>query len=190
MITSEAGKALIQTCLAKDEPIVESIVDIPTTTLNNNDVICVDDSQRKKRTNTSIDSKQRLNIYFILFFFYKIAQSTDILTGNRPVKRTKLKSSDDLSSSNKVKPIETSNSHIFPSQTTTLALPLPCFIHPDPQEQQHTTIPSSYTIDLNTLKNNGMNIIFAPSTSNSSESSPPSNIPLVLTLGNFPYQPS
>jgi len=62
MITSEAGKALIQTCLAKDEPIVESIVDIPTTTLNNNDVICVDDSQRKKRTNTSIDSKQRLNI--------------------------------------------------------------------------------------------------------------------------------
>ncbi len=53
MITSEAGKALIQTCLAKDEPIVES----PITTLNNNDVICVDESQRKKRANTSIDSK-------------------------------------------------------------------------------------------------------------------------------------
>jgi hypothetical protein len=59
MITSEAGKALIQTCLAKDEPIVESVVDTPTTTttLNNNDVICVDDNQRKKRSNTSIDSK-------------------------------------------------------------------------------------------------------------------------------------
>jgi len=44
MITSEAGKALIQTCLAKDEPIIET----PITTLNNNDVICVDDNQRKK----------------------------------------------------------------------------------------------------------------------------------------------
>ena len=59
MITSEAGKALIQTCLAKDEPIVEPIVDTPTTTttLNNNDVIFVDENQRKKRTNTSTDSK-------------------------------------------------------------------------------------------------------------------------------------
>ncbi len=74
----------------------------------------------------------------------------------------------------------------------TLSLPIPCLIHPDPQQQQqqHPSIPSSYTIDLNTLKSNGMNIIFAPSTSNSSEPSPPSNIPLVLTLGNFPYQPS
>jgi len=167
MITSETGKALIQTCLAKDEPIVESVVDTPITTLNNNDVICVDDNQRKKRTSTSIDT-----------------QSTDISTGHRPTKRHKLKSSDDLSSLDKTKPIDT-----FLPQTTTLALPMPCFIHPDPQ-QQHTTIPPSYTIDLNTLKNNGMNIIFAPSTSNSSESSPPSNIPLVLTLGNFPYQPS
>jgi hypothetical protein len=58
MITSEAGKALIQTCLAKDEPIVEPIVDTPTTTtLNNNDVIFVDENQRKKRTNTLTDSK-------------------------------------------------------------------------------------------------------------------------------------
>ena len=71
---------------------------------------------------------------------------------------------------------------------------MPCFIHPDPQ--QHPSIPPSYTIDLNTLKNNGMNIIFTPSaatnttTSNSSETSPPSNLPLVLTLGHFPYQPS
>jgi hypothetical protein len=58
MITSEAGKALIQTCLAKDEPVIESVVDIPPTTLSNNDVICVDDNQRKKRANTSIDGKK------------------------------------------------------------------------------------------------------------------------------------
>ena len=57
MITSEAGKALIQTCLAKDEPIVETIPEIPVTTLNNNDVICIDDNQRKKRINPSIDRK-------------------------------------------------------------------------------------------------------------------------------------
>jgi hypothetical protein len=125
----------------------------------------------------------------LIFFFDKIAQSTDISTVNRPIKRSKLKSSDDVSSSNKVKSIDTTNSHVFPPQTTTLTLPLPCFIRPDSQ-QQHTTAPSSYTIDLNTLKNNGMNIIFASSTSNSSEPSPPSNIPLVLTLGNFPYQPN
>jgi hypothetical protein len=162
MITSEAGKALIQTCLAKDEPIIET-----PTILNNNDVICVDDNQRKKRANTSIE--------------------TDISTVNRPTKRPKLKSSDDLSSSNKPKPIDPSNSPIYPPQPTTLTLPVSCYIHPDPQQAQN---PPSYTIDLNTFKNNGMNIIFAPSTSNSSDSSPPSNIPLVLTLGNFPYQPS
>jgi hypothetical protein len=57
MITSEAGKALIQTCLAKDEPIVEPIIDTSTTTLNNNDVIFIDENQRKKRTNTLIDRK-------------------------------------------------------------------------------------------------------------------------------------
>lgn len=61
MITSEAGKALIQTCLAKDEPIL----DTPITTLNNNDVICVDDNQRKKRANTSIDSKSKFSILYI-----------------------------------------------------------------------------------------------------------------------------
>ena len=60
MITSEAGKALIQTCLAKEEPIVDPVIDTvaptpaPTpapcaTTLNNNDVIFVDENQRKKR---------------------------------------------------------------------------------------------------------------------------------------------
>ena len=57
MITSEAGKALIQTCLAKDEPVVEPVIETPTTTLNNNDVIFVDENQRKKRSNTLIDGK-------------------------------------------------------------------------------------------------------------------------------------
>jgi hypothetical protein len=56
MITSERGKALIQTCLAKDEPIVEPTADTMTT-LNNNDVIFVDENQRKKRTNTSMNRK-------------------------------------------------------------------------------------------------------------------------------------
>ncbi len=121
-------------------------------------------------------------------FFNKIAQSVDLSTGNRPIKRAKLKSSNDLSSSQKAKPVDT---HVFSPapQTATLTLPLPCFMHSDPQ-QQHASIPSSYAIDLNTLKTNGMNIIFTPSTSNSSQPSPPSNIPLVLTLGNFPYQPT
>lgn len=198
MITSEAGKALIQTCLAKDEPIMEPIIDnqhttttstiatTTTTTLNNNDVIFIDENQRKKRPNISIDT-----------------QSTNISTDNRPIKRAKLKSSDDLllstttttnttSTTPKTKSIDNTTSNVYSPvpQATTLAVPLPCFINSDPhqQQQQQLTIPPSYTIDLNTLKNNGMNIIFAPSTSNSSESSPPSNIPLVLTLGNFPYQ--
>ena len=58
MITSEAGKALIQTCLAKDEPIVEPVMDLPaTTTLNNNDVIFVDENQRKKRANQFVDGE-------------------------------------------------------------------------------------------------------------------------------------
>ena len=58
MITSEAGKALIQTCLAKDEPVVEPVMDLPTTTtLNNNDVIFVDENQRKKRANPSVDGE-------------------------------------------------------------------------------------------------------------------------------------
>ncbi|CAF1151059.1 unnamed protein product [Rotaria sp. Silwood1] len=174
MITSEAGKALIQTCLAKDESIIEQIVDTQTTTattLNNNDVIFIDENQRKKRLNISIDN-----------------QSTNVSNGNRPIKRAK------LSSLNKIKSTDTSNSQNFPtsSQTTTLTLPLPCFIQSDSQQQQQqqTNIPSSYTIDLNTLKNNGMNIIFTPSTSNTSETSLPSNSSLVLTLSNFSYQPS
>jgi hypothetical protein len=52
MITSETGKALIQTCLAKDETIIEP--PCITTTLNNNDVILIDENKRK---NLSEESK-------------------------------------------------------------------------------------------------------------------------------------
>ncbi len=55
MITSEAGKALIQTCLEKDESIIES--PSTTTTLNDNDVIFVQENQRKKQTNVSKNGK-------------------------------------------------------------------------------------------------------------------------------------
>jgi K+/H+ antiporter YhaU regulatory subunit KhtT len=55
MITSEAGKALIQTCLEKDESIIES--PSTTTTLNDNDVIFVQENQRKKQTNLSKNGK-------------------------------------------------------------------------------------------------------------------------------------
>lgn len=204
MITSEAGKTLIQACLAKDEPVVETVVENPTTTLNNNDVICVDDNQRKKRTHTSMDCKLFLSIDSRkLINSFVLAQSTtDASTGHRSIKRPKLKPSDDSSVSTKPKSLDSSHSHLFSSATTTaVPLAMPCFIHPDPQ--QHSSIPSSYTIDLNTLKNNGMNIIFTPSsatstntpsttttTSNSSETSPPSSLPLVLTLSNFSYPSS
>lgn len=176
MITSETGKALIQTCLAKDEPVVETIPETPITTLNNNDVICIDESQRKKRINSSLDP-----------------QSSDLSTVNRPIKRPKLKSVDDIS---KMKSIETSSSStpkLFSSQSsTTIPLSIPSF-HTTDSQPVNPSVPSSYTIDLNTLKANGMNIIFAPTTTNPSESSStssPSNIPLVLTLANLPYQPS
>ncbi|UJR30941.1 hypothetical protein I4U23_018453 [Adineta vaga] len=181
MITSETGKALIQTCLAKDEPIVEPIVDIPTTTtttLNNNDVIFIDENQRKKRTNAAID-----------------LQTTNLSTIHRPIKCAKLKSVDDVSSSStKSKLSETTIAHSIPSipqtKPTTLTLPLPCFIHSDPQQVTSSSVSSSYSINLNTLKTTGMNTIFTPSTSTTSESSTPSNLPLILTLGNFPYQPT
>ncbi len=55
MITSEAGKALIQTCLEKDESIIES--PSTTTTLNDNDVIFVQENQRKKQTKVSKNGK-------------------------------------------------------------------------------------------------------------------------------------
>jgi hypothetical protein len=73
MITSEAGKALIQTCLAKDEPVIEPVVDPPATILNNNDVILIDENQRKKRSNTSIDSKE---IFFITDCIFDKINST------------------------------------------------------------------------------------------------------------------
>ncbi|CAF1292255.1 unnamed protein product [Adineta steineri] len=59
MITSEAGKALIQTCLEKDDSIVESSSTTTTAAaiLNNDDVICVEDNQSKKRTSLSTNGK-------------------------------------------------------------------------------------------------------------------------------------
>jgi len=165
MITSEAGKALIQTCLAKDEPIIESS---PTrTTLNNNDVILIDENQRKKRTNLSIDS--------------------DISTEIRPTKRTKVKPCDEIKQVNTTTSCAPLLSSIYPT-TTTVALPLSCLINPDSHQQSITSSPS-FTIDLNTLKNNGMNVVLTPS-SNFPQPSPSSDLPFVLTLGNFPYQPS
>ncbi|CAF1494426.1 unnamed protein product [Adineta ricciae] len=182
MITSEAGKALIQTCLAKDEQPAEPIVDIPTTaaaavattTLNNNDVIFIDENQRKKRTNISID-------------LHQIAQSTNSSTNHRPIKRARLKPVDDVSPlPTQPKLSETTSSHHFPTIPQPTTLTLPYYVHSDSQ-QATSSIPSSYSIDLNNLKTTGMNIIFTPTTT---ESSNPSNSPLVLTLGNFPYQPT
>lgn len=73
MITSEAGKALIQTCLAKDEPVAEpvpepvppsaTVVSASSTTLNNNDVIFVEENQRKKRIHALIDSMRYCTIF-------------------------------------------------------------------------------------------------------------------------------
>lgn len=57
MITSESGKALIQTCLEKDETIVESC--------STTDDRSVDDSQRKKRTSGSMQGSLRSNTVHI-----------------------------------------------------------------------------------------------------------------------------
>ena len=142
----------------------------------------------------------------------------DVSPVTRPIKCAKLKSSDDLSNLTKTTPLENCtlnrfHSHLAPApplsslsssssspssvsfpSTATVALPLSCLINPDlqqaPQQSTQTTHSPSFTVDFNTLKANGMNIIFAPSSSNSSQSSPPSNIPLVLTFGNLPYPPS
>jgi len=65
MITSEAGKALIQTCLEKDESIIES--PSTTTTLNDNDVIFVEENQRKKQTNVSKNGKESFVLTIYLF---------------------------------------------------------------------------------------------------------------------------
>lgn len=90
-------------------------------------------------------------------------------------------------------PISSSSSSSL-TTTTTVALPLSCLIKPDSHPAQQQSNPSAlsptFTLDFSTIKTNGMNIIFAPSTSNSSQSSPPSNTPLVLTFGNLPYPPS
>jgi hypothetical protein len=147
MITSEAGKTLIQTCLAKDESIIEP-PSIPTI-LNNNDVIL---SDTKKRTNLSEDGK----IFFLLFIHLFMIKIGDI---SRPSKHAKLKSSDEIK-------------QLYPT-TTTVAVPLSYLVN-----QQSPIDSSSFTIDLNSLKNNGTNIVLTPS-----------DTPLVLTLGShFPYQ--
>lgn len=139
--------------------------------------------------------------------FCILASSLDVAVGGRPIKRAKVKSSDGVGPVNKTKQVESSNSHVFfsPSShplpaTTTVAVPLTCFINPDLQQQQQTPLgglpsaSSSFTLDLNSFKTNRMNIIFAPpssvASSNSSQSSPPSEIPLVLTFGNLPYPPT
>lgn len=159
MITSEKGKALIQTCLAKDEPpIIESTLN--TTTLNNNDVIFIDENQRNKRTNSSIE---------------------DTSTEHHPTKHIKLNSSETI------KPMNTTTIYPSPSPTT-ITFPLSCLINSD-SPQQSISESNSFNIDLNSLKNHGMDIVLTP-LSNTSQPSPPSNIPLVLTLGNFPYQSS
>lgn len=81
-----------------------------------------------------------------------------------PTKRTKL---------NPTKQVNVPTSH-----PTTVALPLSCLINPDSQQSGS----GSFAIDLNSLKTNGMNVVFNPSPN----SSPPSNVPFVFTLGNFP----
>jgi hypothetical protein len=96
----------------------------------------------------------------------------------RPTKRAKLKPSEDIKQVNAC----TSCAPILSS--TAVALPLSCLINPGSQ-QQSLTGSTSFTIDLNSLKTNGMNVVLT-SSPNSSQSSPPSNVPLVLTLGNFP----
>ncbi|CAF1239565.1 unnamed protein product [Rotaria sordida] len=165
MITSEAGKALIQTCLAKDEPIIEPRPS--TTTLNNNDVIFIDENQQKKRTNLSTDN--------------------DTPTEIRPTtKRPKLKPTDEIEQVNASTPCIPLPTTIYPP---TIAVPLSCLVNTTDSQQQSINGSNSFTIDLNSLKTNGMNIVLAP-LSHTSQPSPPSNVPLVLTLGNFPYQPS
>jgi hypothetical protein len=84
----------------------------------------------------------------------------------RPTKRAKLKPSEDIKQVN---------------ASTAVALPLSCLINPGSQ-QQSSTGSTSFTIDFNSLKTNGMNVVLT----SSPNSSPPSNLPLVLTLGNFP----
>jgi len=131
------------------------------------------------------------SIEIFLIYFDSIAQSNDFPPGKRP----KLKSTGDIP---KVKPIETLSS-ASSSSSSTHPISIPCFL---PNDSQSSNSSAPYTIGLNTLNATGMNIIFAPTTttnpSESSLSSSPSssstpsqsNIPLVLTLANLPYQSS
>ncbi|CAF3253298.1 unnamed protein product [Rotaria socialis] len=164
MITSETGKALIQTCLAKDEPIVEPAPP-STTTLNNNDVIFIDENQQKKRTNLSLES---------------------MTTQIRPNKRSKLKPTVEVEQANALTSCVPMPTSIYPP---TIAVPLSCLVNADSHQQLSINHGNSYTIDINSLKANGINIVLAPSP-NSSQPSPPSNVSLVFTPGNFPYQSS
>jgi hypothetical protein len=147
---------------------------------------------------------------FDLFHIKASNSATNAPIGNRPIKCAKLKSSDCVSISTKTHELDNLNSHVYlPSAsvtlptTTTVALPLSCFIDTElqqqpqqqqqqqqqqPQQQSEGDMSPSFTVDLNTFKNNGMNIIFAPSSSVSSSSS--SNIPLVLTFGHLQYPPT
>jgi hypothetical protein len=94
---------------------------------------------------------------------------------------------DDISPLNKrvkwcdeIKQIKTSSSTSIYPTTATVAVPLSCLT------QQQSS--NSFTIDLNSLKTNGMNILLPSSTH--SEPSLSSDTPLVLTLGHFSYQTS
>ncbi|UJR15687.1 hypothetical protein I4U23_002621 [Adineta vaga] len=149
MITSEAGKALIQTCLEKDAPIVESY-----STLNDT---CVEDNQRKKRTNSVVQS----NI------------SSEI----RPIKRTRSKLSEEIKSVNGTTSCATTT---FLPASATVALPLSSFSHLDSSQQSIST-----STDLtSSLKTTAMNVVLTPSP-NTSQNSSSSNVPLVLTFGKF-----
>lgn len=120
------------------------------------------------------------------YFYHNKIFLDDIPIDNGPAKRPKLKSSEEVehvNASNSCLPLPTS---MYPP---TIAVPLSCLVNADSQQQQPLHAANSFTIDLNSLKTNGMNIVLAP-LSNSSQPSPPSTVPLVLTLGNFPYQPS
>lgn len=115
-------------------------------------------------------------------------QSTNSSTIHRPIKRARLKPTDDTPSlPTPPKPPATTNSHRFSTISQPTTLTLPYYLHSESQQVTSSSVPSSYSIDLNTLKTTGMNIIFTPTTV---ESSNQSNSPLVFTLGNFPYQPT
>ncbi len=118
------------------------------------------------KTNEKIYLK-RVNKLSFSHYLSILYQIDDI---SRSPKRTKLKSSDEI------QPVNTSSS-IYPT-TATVAVPLSCLI--DPNFQQ--TNSNSYTIDLNSLRTNGRNIVLTPPSLSS-------DTPLVLTFGHFPYQP-